>query len=829
MNVKRYPLSVIGLIVVLFLFAACAGEAGPGTVTEVQVVTETIVLENDVAEMTSEETGMEAPAEHAPLVQATPMPAPTQAVVQPAATPVPTQAPQPTASPASAETADSMYFEEYGVNPYTATSEDHLSTFAMDVDTGSYTIMRRYLNGGSLPPSEAVRVEEFVNYFEQAYPSATDAAFAIYADGAPSPFLEDGSHILRIGVQGYDVPDAQRLPVALAFVIDSSGSMERENRLGLVKQSLALLVNQLRPDDQVAIIEYGSQARVVLEPTTDKEAMMRAINGLRAGGSTNAEAGLLLGYQMADRAFRSDGINRVILLSDGVANTGATDPNVILNEIRQEAEGGITLTTVGVGMGNYSDAFMEQLADNGQGQYAYVDTVAEAEDLFVNDLTGTLQVIALDAKAQVDFNPDVVAQYRLLGYENRAVADSDFRDNSVDAGEIGAGHSVTALYAVQLHPEADGRIATVQIRWQDPTSYQVAEINSNVNTWELAPTFAAAAPRYQLAVVVGQFAEWLRGSPWAQAAGPAELYGYAAPLAEQLANDADVAEFANLVAQASQVGGVPVERVALTTAVNQVSPPPAAPPASSSVTGSSALAELFDWPKTFFIVWIGLIAVLAMIIYWPNLTGNGKTAVTSKVSTISQSKIVQAAEAQVMRAKAYRRQLINLFAGKEPPMYMEQFRPLTDEFQQWETRLVHLKNRLRHYEGNDVVQQDIAAVPQAIQRLEALLEAEKDPAVRRQIEGTLARYEDQQAQLAALTSTMRRTRLQMEETVATMGTIYSQLQLLEAMDIDNGQARRLSHNIQEEVRRLNDLLAAVEEVTELADPNVDVIWKYAAA
>jgi Ca-activated chloride channel family protein len=447
------------------------------------------------------------------------------------------------------------YFEDYGVNPFVDTYEDHLSTFALDVDTASYSVARRYVNDGHLPPADAVRVEEFVNYFDQGYPTPPDVAFGIYADGAPSPFHYDDSYILRFGVQGYQVPDHARKPASLTFVIDVSGSMEMENRLGLVKQSLQMLVDRLRPDDTVSIVVYGSEARVVLTPTSgeDRHAILNAIYALHTEGATNAEAGLRLGYQLAWQAYRPAAINRVILCSDGVANVGATGPEAILEVIRGYVDSGITLTTVGFGMGNFNDVLMEQLADNGDGHYAYVDSLDEAEKLFVDDLTATLQAIAMDAKIQVDFNPEVVAYYRLIGYENRDVADQDFRDDSVDAGELGAGHSATALYAVILHPGAEGRIATVQLRWEDPDTHKVTEINGNFNSWDLASSFQEAAPRYQLAVVAAQYAELLRGSPWSGDTSIYQLVDHAYRLSSLLYEDTQVVEFANLVSRASQI------------------------------------------------------------------------------------------------------------------------------------------------------------------------------------------------------------------------------------------------------------------------------------
>ena len=448
------------------------------------------------------------------------------------------------------------FFEDYGVNPFVDTSEDNLSTFALDVDTASYSVARRYVQGGNLPPEEAVRVEEFVNYFDQGYNPPSDAAFSIYADGAPSPFHQDGTHFLRVGIQGYDVPADERKAASLTFVIDVSGSMDRENRLGLVKESLRLLVEQLRPSDSVAIVVYGSEARMVLPPTSgeDPETILNAIYSLQPEGSTNAEAGLQLGYKVANEAFLPNGINRVILCSDGVANVGATGPDQILDSIRRYADTGITMTSIGVGMGNFNDVLMEQLANDGDGFYAYVDTIDEAERVFVDDLTSTLQTIALDSKVQVDFNPDVVERYRLIGYENRDVADEDFRNNEVDAGEIGAGHTATAIYAVQLVPDASGRVATVQLRWEDPDTHEVSEIAGDLNTSDLGTSFEQMAAHYQLSVVVAHYAEALRGSPWAEGVTIDELAVRAERIAAQL-DDLDVAEFATLVDQASQISG----------------------------------------------------------------------------------------------------------------------------------------------------------------------------------------------------------------------------------------------------------------------------------
>lgn len=531
MNVKT---NLISFMLLALLLASCA-PASP------QAVVKTVAVEKKVVQEVVRTVEVAAPAQWTPTARppASEPPAPYRQPIEPQPTPA------------------GNYFRDYGVNPFIDAYEDHLSTFAMDVDTAAYAVARSYVMDGSLPPSEAVRVEEFVNYFDLGYPTPEDIAFGIYADGAPSPFHFDGTTILRIGIQGYRVPEWQRKPASLTFVIDVSGSMNLENRLELVKRSLQLLVDRLRPEDSVAIVVYGSTARIALHPVSgqERETILEAIYSLSPEGSTNAEAGIRLGYELAMQAYRPGATNRVILCSDGVANVGQTGPEAILAEIRGYVQEGITLTSVGFGMGNFNDVLMEQLADNGNGNYAYVDDLDEARKLFVDDLTSTLEVIALDAKIQVDFNTEVVSYYRLLGYENREIADQDFRDDSVDAGEIGAGHSVTALYAVYFNQGAQGRIATVQMRWKDPQTYQVREINGNINTWDLEASFEATSPHYRLAVLAAFYAEVLRDSPWIEGLSLGELYNWSANLPAEIPWDSEVAEFVELLWRASQIRG----------------------------------------------------------------------------------------------------------------------------------------------------------------------------------------------------------------------------------------------------------------------------------
>lgn len=460
--------------------------------------------------------------------------------------------------PVNDEPYHDVFFKDYGVNPFIDTEDDHLSTFALDVDTGSYTITRRYLRDGNLPPDKAIRVEEFVNYFDMGYAFPEQEAFSIYLEGGPTPFVQNERYqVMRIGIQGYDIADEERKDASLTFVIDVSGSMDYENRLGAVKHALTALVESLRPSDKVGIVIYGSRGEVLLEPTSvsERQRILDAIWRLQPSGATNAEEGLQLGYRMASKAFLPGGINRVILCSDGVANVGKTGPDSILESIREYASEGIQLTTVGFGMGNYNDVLMERLANDGDGMYAYVDTLEEAQKLFVDDLTGTLQAIAMDAKVQVDFNPEVVSRFRLIGFENRALKDDEFRDDSVDAGEIGAGHSVTALYEVKLIEDAQGMIATVFMRWQDPDTHEVIEISRSIETSQLASTFEETSASFKLAVMVAEFAEILRESYWAQQFTLNDIV-------EQLDSnhwppfdDKEVLEFEGLVREAARLSG----------------------------------------------------------------------------------------------------------------------------------------------------------------------------------------------------------------------------------------------------------------------------------
>jgi Ca-activated chloride channel family protein len=441
-----------------------------------------------------------------------------------------TAAPATTAAPGAAEydrerppeRPSDVTFDDYGVNPRVDTREEAVSTFAVDVDTGAYTLMRAWVEEGYLPNRDAVRVEEYINYFDMEYPAPQDDTFAIYADGGPTPFFNRDTDLLRIGIKAREVPERRRQDINLTFVVDTSGSMDSDDKIGMVKDAMLVLVDQLDRFDSVAVVEYDSRARVALNPVAadDTREIEKAIRKLRAGGTTNAEAGLALGYDLADDMFDRDMVNRVVLISDGVANVGETGPEGILERIGERARNGIDLVTIGVGIDTYNDVLLEQLADQGDGWYAYVDSRDEAERLFRDNLTTSLQAVARDVKVQVEFDDDLVEEYRLLGFENRELDEDDFRNDRVDAGDINAGHSVTALYEVVLTRDAyrtDDPFATVRLRWADAETGDVTEIDGDVSSGVLASRFSRTNEHFQLAATVAAYAEVLRDSRYVDA------------------------------------------------------------------------------------------------------------------------------------------------------------------------------------------------------------------------------------------------------------------------------------------------------------------------
>jgi len=458
-------------------------------------------------------------------------------------------------------TPGSELYTNYGTNPMTATAQDHLSTFSIDVDTASYTLARRKLSEGALPSQDAVRVEEFVNYFHYRYQGPTgDAPFAVNLEGAPSPW-EPQHQLLRVGVQGKALDPGKERPRHLTFLVDVSGSMQSDDKIGLVKQGLHTLVQNLGSEDSIALVTYAGSTRVVLPstPVTRRSVIDDAIEELSAGGSTAMGSGLQLAYQQASRAYASGAENRVLVLSDGDANVGPTSYEEILSTIAQYKNKGITLSTFGFGEGNYKDTTMEQLADKGDGNYTYIDSAAQARRAFGQDLSATMDTIARDVKIQVDFDPAAVIAWRLVGYENRDIADRDFRNDKVDAGEVGSGHSVTALYDVILSDDALNRgepLATVRIRAKKPgPDVPAREFATKLTSAAFRDSMSETSSDFRIATAAASFAEVLRGSRYASELNFAQVY--------QLAKGAtrkgyeEDRELLDLIARAGQISGQP--------------------------------------------------------------------------------------------------------------------------------------------------------------------------------------------------------------------------------------------------------------------------------
>jgi Ca-activated chloride channel family protein len=457
--------------------------------------------------------------------------------------------------PTPAKPPENMYFDNNGSNPFVDTEDDRLSTFGLEHDTGSYSIVRGYLNGGNYPPKAAVRVEEFVNYFDYDYIKPTLDPFNITMDAAPSRYGADlaNCYLLRVGVQAREIPAANRKPAVLTFVIDVSGSMSGDERLGLVKRALEMLVAELVEGDRVGIAIFGSRGSVYMEhrDAGSKDAILTAIQKLQTEGGTNAEEGLKVGYEMASKAYREGCTNRVILCSDGVANVGRTQVEGILNTIVENRRKGITLSTVGFGMSNYNDTLMEQLGDKGDGHYAYVDSIDEAKRIFVDNLTGALEVVGRDVKIQIEFNPEVVKSYRLIGYVNRDIKDEDFRNDSVDGGEIGANHAATALYEIKLIEGATGAIGYATIRYKtDELDAEFTEIAQEVYTRDIASSWEAANDGLRLAGNVAEFAEILGEGFYAK---NGSLEAVLADLESLRSRDEQVIELIELVKKAMEL------------------------------------------------------------------------------------------------------------------------------------------------------------------------------------------------------------------------------------------------------------------------------------
>lgn len=449
-------------------------------------------------------------------------------------------------------------YRDYGRNPWIETSRDRLSTFAADVDTASYTIMRRKLTEGTLPPRASVRVEEYVNYFRYSFPQPERGVFSVVAEAAPSPFTE-GRHVVRLGVATRAKAAAERKPMNLVFLVDTSGSMSSRDKLGLAQRALHILVDNLQEGDTVALTTYAGSSRVVLPAVgvEHRAQILAAIDELSVGGSTAMGSGIELAYAEAKKHARKGALSRVIVLSDGDANVGPTSHSQILELITANAHHGISLSTIGFGMGNYKDETMEQLANKGDGNNFYIDTIEQARRVFQDELTQTLELVAKDVKLQVEFDPLLVARYRLIGYENRDVADRDFRNDQVDAGEVGAGHQVTALYEVELTKTgraAPSSLLTVRARHRSPLPEEASEPAVEL-AYAMPPTavvasFAAASEDFRLAFAAAAFADILRGSEDAEHWSLSKVRDIAA---EAAGAHADRAELVRLIDRAIEL------------------------------------------------------------------------------------------------------------------------------------------------------------------------------------------------------------------------------------------------------------------------------------
>ncbi|MGE6454787.1 vWA domain-containing protein [Shewanella baltica] len=427
-------------------------------------------------------------------------------------------------------------FEQQVQNGIMVAGEIPVSTFSIDVDTGSYATLRRMLREGRLPEKGTVRVEEMLNYFAYDYPlpAKNAAPFSVTTELAPSPYNDD-MMLLRIGLKGYDLPKSQLGASNLVFLLDVSGSMASADKLPLLQTALKLLTAQLSAQDKVSIVVYAGAAGVVLDGVSgnDTQTLTYALEQLSAGGSTNGGQGITQAYQLAKKHFIPNGINRVILATDGDFNVGVTDFDDLIALIEKEKDHGIGLTTLGFGLGNYNDQLMEQLADKGNGNYAYIDTLNEARKVLVDELSSTLFTIAKDVKVQVEFNPALVSEYRLIGYENRALAREDFNNDKVDAGEIGAGHTVTALYELR-YVEAGNRmndklrygvdaqtgkekysrkeIAFLKLRYKLPAQTQSQLLSYPIRLDQSVKQLEQASDDFRFAAAVAGLGQLLNGS-----------------------------------------------------------------------------------------------------------------------------------------------------------------------------------------------------------------------------------------------------------------------------------------------------------------------------
>ncbi|MEQ1756010.1 MAG: VWA domain-containing protein [Micropepsaceae bacterium] len=431
-------------------------------------------------------------------------------------------------------------------NPVKLVGDEPVSTFSADVDTASYAVVRKYLSDGALPPADAVRIEEMVNYFDYNYPlpESRDQPFRPNVHILQTPWNPD-TQIVHIGIKGFDIPRTQRPPANLVFLLDVSGSMDEPNKLPLVKKAMRLLVNELDEKDRVSIVVYAGAAGTVLEPTpgSEKDKILAALDELSPGGSTAGAEGIRQAYQLARASFNKSGVNRVILATDGDFNVGITDPHQLQDFVTRERESGVSLSVLGFGIGNYNDDLMQKLAQNGNGNASYIDTLNEARKVLVEQVGGTLFTIAKDVKFQVEFNPARVSEYRLIGYETRILNREDFNNDKVDAGDIGAGHTVTALYEIvpagsnghlmdplrygKATPVASsassGEIAFLKMRFKLPGEDKSKLIQIPITDADRITDVRQASEDLRFAVSVAGFAQLLRHDPYMKNFGYREI------------------------------------------------------------------------------------------------------------------------------------------------------------------------------------------------------------------------------------------------------------------------------------------------------------------
>jgi Ca-activated chloride channel homolog len=530
------------LMLVAAIVAACAahrdekqGDENQAAASQQGPETQPAAREVDVAAPKEEERKLADYAEAADLMRAQQQ---AQGVL-PAST-VLTKAPALLAGSAAnvsvyQQPQNTERYQHLDDNPVHLVAEQPISTFSIDVDTGAYANVRRFLNGGQLPPQDAVRVEEMVNYFDYSYvpPASRDVPFRVATEVAPAPWNPQAL-LMKIGIKGFEVAAAERPPANLVFLIDVSGSMQSPDKLPLLKNAFRLLADQLTARDRVSMVVYAGSSGVVLEPTAgdQKQKIREAIDRLEAGGSTNGAEGIERAYQLAHDAQIKGGINRVVLATDGDFNVGVVNYEALVDMAERQRTGGVALTTLGFGTGNYNDQLLERLADAGNGNYSYVDTLSEARKVLVSELSSTLFTIAKDVKIQVEFNPAAVLEYRLIGYENRMLAREDFNNDKVDAGEIGAGHRVTALYEVipvgkagRLDPLRYGQkapaasdtrsseLAFVRLRYKKPDADTSQLLEYPIAKTSVA-TLERLSPDFRFAASVAAFGQLLRGGKY---------------------------------------------------------------------------------------------------------------------------------------------------------------------------------------------------------------------------------------------------------------------------------------------------------------------------